>query len=347
MTGNESNTNKIYQFFEEVVSLPSRLIALAGIVLILLLPLMFPGSYYLDIILFSAILVIYASSWNLLSGLAGQFSFGHAFLLAGAAYMGGLLNVYFSVSPWICFLLTPVMGALLGIVMFIPSLRITGATYGIASFAFPTTLAGLVVAFPEITGGSKGLTGVGVIFPESGIIEYYFVILLMIGTGLVFWKIFHSKLGIIANSIREDEEFTESVGINTTKYRLYLFMVSGIFAGLAGGCYVFVYMDGLIGPTAVSVHFNFMPILFSVFGGIGVFYGPILGVFTMEPLISIIRGFGEYGWLIMGIVLVGVLIFLPMGLYRRLRDVIEKTCPKCKTRNWAVDEKCRKCGENL
>lgn len=345
MTGNESYTNRIRHFLEDTINIPSRIFALVGIVLILLPPLLFPGSYYLTIILFTSILAIYAMSWNFLSGLGGHFSFGHAFILAGAGYIGGLLNFHFSVSPWICFLITPILGAMLAMLMFIPSLRISGPTYGISSFAFPITLAGIVRIFPDLTGGTKGLM-VGELFPNSEIIPYYLIVLLMIGTGLFFWKIFSSRLGIIVNSIREDEEFTESVGINTLKYRFYTFTISGIFAGLAGGLFTFVFR-GMIGMSTLAVHYNFMPILFSVFGGIGTFYGPILGTFTIEPLISILRAHGEYGWLLMGILLIIVLIFLPMGLYRKLKGIMDKTCPECKTINWPVDEKCRECGENL
>lgn len=349
MTGSETS-KRIYQFLnDEIIGLPSRIVALVGIVLLLLLPIMLADTLWIeDVLPYVAMLAIYALSWNFLSGLAGQFSFGHAFLFAGAGYIALALNIHFSVSPWICFLLAPILGALLGMLMFVPSLRITGPTYGIASFAFPMTLYGIVLFFPDFFGGLMGSHGGETLF-TSDIFQYYFAVLLMIGTILVFWKIFHSKVGIIANSIREDEEFTESVGINTTKYRFYIFIISGFFAGLAGGLFPFVHGFGGIGVSTISVHYNFMPILFSVFGGIGTFYGPVLGAYTIEISLEFISGteFDQFGWLIMGIILIVALLFVPMGLFRKIRDTIEKTCPKCKTRNWAVDEKCRECGENL
>jgi branched-chain amino acid transport system permease protein len=336
---------KIYkQFRGEVLVLPSRTVVLLFCLILLLLPLAISDAYTLRVLILASIFAIFAASWDLLSGFTGQMNFGHALFFGVAAYTSALINIHVGLPPPLTIPLGALAAVLAGLVIGIPCLRLRGPYLALATLAFPLILDGVVRAIPSVTGGELGLSGIAPL-SSSRVVSYYIAVVLMLVLGFIMWKISDSKTGIIFHAIREDEVTARASGINTTKYKLLAFCLSGLFAGIAGGLYV--HFVRIAGPSTLELLLSFQAIIWAVFGGIATIYGPIAGVFILYPLTELLRVTSEIKMLVFAGIVLLVLLFMPEGATNWLRDKTEKICPRCKLRNVAIRKKCRVCNADL
>jgi len=331
----------------EVLVLPSRTIVLIFCLTLLLLPLVMNHPYYLGILFLASIFAIFAASWDLLSGFTGQMNFGHALFFGVAAYTAALLNLHFGLAPWLTIPLGALAAVLAGLIIGVPCLRLRGIYLALATLAFPLILIAIVHTFPNITGGEMGVSGID---PLSGsrTIDYYIAVTLMIGLGFVMWKITASKTGLIFHAIREDEVAARASGVNTTRYKLLAFCLSGFFAGIAGGLYVH-YMK-VAGPSTLELLLSFQVVIWAIFGGIATIYGPIAGVFVLYVPLTLLESVpvvSEIRMLLIAIIVVLTMLFMPEGLTTWVRDKMEKVCPRCKIRNIGTRKSCRVCSADL
>lgn len=336
---------RVYSLFRgEVLVLPSRVAVLIFTLAVLLLPLFSQDPYLLRILIFTSIFAILAASWDLLSGFTGQMNFGHALFFGVAAYCTALLNIRLDLPPWISIPIGALGAVLAGLIIGIPCLRLRGTYLALTTLAFPIILMGVVFAIPDITGGELGLSGIDRL-SNSRLTDYYITSVLMLGLGFIMWKITDSKTGIILHAIREDEVAVRSSGINTTRYKLLAFCLSGFFAGIAGGLYAHIMRTA--GPSTLEVALSFQIVIWAVFGGIVSIYGPIAGVFILFPLLEFLRIVPKIRMLLFAFIVLLTLLYMPQGLIPWLRDKIEKECPRCKIRNVATRKTCRICTAKL
>ena len=333
----------------EVFVLPSRtVLPLVGI-LLLALPAISHEDYLLGVFIRAAIFAIFAASWDLLSGFTGQINFGHALFFGVAAYTAALLNLNLGLAPWATIPIGAIAAVVAGLVVGIPCLRLRGTYLAFATLAFPLILLGVVFAIPSITGGELGLQSIDPL-SKSRVISYYIIIPSMIVLGFIMWKITDSNIGLIFHAIREDEVTARASGINTTRYKLLAFCLSGLFAGIAGGLYV--HFLTRTGPSTLELLLSFQVIIWAVFGGMATIYGPIAGVLILYPLTEYVLTrylsvLSEAKTLIFAFIVLLVLLFMPQGLTTWLRDKTEKICPRCKLQNVAWRKKCRVCTAEL
>jgi len=328
----------------EVLVLPSRTVVLLFCLILFLLPLVMDHPYYLRILIMASIFAIFAASWDLLSGFTGQISFGHALFFGVAAYTSALLNLNIGLPPWLTIPLGALAAVVAGLVVGVPCLRLRGTYLALATLAFPLILIGVVFVIPDITGGELGVSGLDRL-SSSRVIEYYIAVTVMIILGFVMWKITDSKTGIIFHAIREDEVTARASGINTTRYKLLAFCLSGFFAGIAGGLYV--HFMRIAGPSTLELMLSFQVIIWVIFGGIATIYGPIAGAFILVLLMEFLTVAPEIRMLLFAIMVMLILLFMPEGLTTWVRDKVEKVCPRCKLRNIATRKTCRVCMADL
>jgi branched-chain amino acid transport system permease protein len=336
---------RLYTIFKgEVLVLPSRIVVLLFFLVLLFLPVVTQDPYLLRILVLTSIFAIFAASWDLLSGFTGQMNFGHALFFGVGAYTAALLNLHSHIPPWGSIPLGALAAVLAGLIIGIPCLRLKGTYLALTTLAFPIILLGIVYAIPGITGGELGVSGLERL-TGSRLGDYYLTTVLMIGLCTIMWKITDSNTGIIFHAIREDEVAVRASGINTTRYKLLAFSLSGFFAGISGGLYA--HFMRIAGPSNLEVSMSFTVVIWAIFGGIVTIYGPVGAVFILFPLLEFLRFWPEYRMLMFAVVILLILLYMPGGLFPWLRDKIEKECPRCKIRNVATRKTCRICTADL
>jgi len=332
---------KLYSIFKgEVLVLPSRVVVLVFSLLLLLLPVVTQDPYLLRILILASIFAILAASWDLLSGFTGQLNFGHALFFGVAAYTAALLNLHIHLPPWGSIPLGALAAVLTGLIIGIPCLRLKGTYLALTTLAFPIILSGIVFAIPDISGGEMGLSGLDRL-SGSRLSDYYITVVVMLCMCTVMWKITDSNTGIIFHAIREDELAVRAAGINTTRYKLLAFCLSGFFAGISGGLYA--HFMRIAGPSNLEISMSFTVVIWAIFGGVVTIYGPVGAVFILFPLLEFFRFWPEYRILMFAVVILLILLYMPDGLFPWVRDKIETQCPRCKIRNVATRKTCRIC----
>ncbi len=339
-----------------VLPVPGRLIAIIFFVALFITPLITDKDYYLFVITMSNILVIFAVSWDLLSGYSGQVNFGHALFFGVGAYTVGLLVKYLGWQPWATIPIGTLVATGVGVATCFPALRLRGPYLSLLTMAFPLMLQGMVMAFKGVTGGEWGIPGIPPL-AATYTARYYIVLIVMTAAVLMMWKITDAgskyiRTGLLFHAIREDEIAARASGINTIRYKILAFAIGGFFCGLAGTLYV--HMLGTASVGYLSMVMSFQAIIYVVFGGIVSIYGGVIGVYVLYTLLQFL-GMGSGGstfvgknqLLIMSIIVILVLLFMPEGVGVWIRDKIERECPRCKLTNGFWRRNCRACSASL
>ena len=328
---------------KEILVLPSRALVAAFAVGLILLPLFSDDLYLLRIVTLSSIFAIYAASWDLLAGYSGQVSFGHALFFGVGAYGSALLNYHLGWPPWLTIPIGAALAMAAGFLIGVPCLRLRGSYLSLATLAFPLILTGILFAVPDLSGGELGISGIRPLV-RSRVGYYYIAVGAMLAFCFAMWKLGDSHTGLILHAIREDEVAARASGINTARYRLLAFSLSGLFAGFAGA--LVAHFIRVTGPSTLELALSFQAVIWGIFGGVATIYGPVAGVFLLYPLteaLSLVGRISEYRLLLSAVVILVVLLLMPEGLTPWVRDKIETRCPRCKVRNVFTRAACRVC----
>jgi branched-chain amino acid transport system permease protein len=341
---------RLFKDFQgDVLAIPGRLIALIFFLFLFVLPLITQEPYTLRILILANVFVIFAVSWDFISGYTGQINFGHALFFGVAAYSTALLGKHLGLQPWATIPIGALVAVGAGVLMCLPALRMRGPYLSLVTLAFPLILLGVIKAFPDFTGGEHGISGLPAL-SDSRVVEYYIALPIMIVSVFIMWKLTDAKsalvrTGIILHAIREDEIAARASGINTIRYKMLAFAVGGFFAGVAGGLYA--HFLRIAGPSSLDMMLSFQAIIWTVFGGIVSIYGAVVGVYFLYPLMEFLRVIPELRILIFAVIVIVILLFMPEGIAVWIRDKIERECPRCKLSNVAWRRTCRACGASL
>jgi branched-chain amino acid transport system permease protein len=308
----------------------ARAAGLAGLVLLVALPPALP-SYFLEVLITVLFVGYLGSSWNILGGYAGQFSFGHAAYFGIGAYTSTLLYLRLGVSPWLGMMLGAVLAALFGLLAGLLSFRygLRGPYFSLVTLAFAEMLR-VVAVNTKAVGSSIGLVipnrvSAPASFVFTGKLPYYYVILVMaLAAVVVTWRLERSKLGYALVAIRENEDAAEAAGVDALGMKLRAMALSSFLTALGGTFYAqyFAYIDPTVtfGP-GISIQ----ALLQAIVGGAGTVLGPFVGAFVLTPVSELTRAFirGRAGVDIMayGLILILVISFLPHGLMGWARRV--------------------------
>ncbi len=297
----------------------------------LALPIVVPDRYFQHLLVTSLIFVIFASSWNLLTGYAGQLNLGAAAFFGIGAYGSALCSMHLGISPWLGILTGSLLAAGAGFLLGIPSLRLSGPYLAITTIGFAEILRLVAMNWVDLTRGSLGLYGIpplpgffGIEFTNER--SYYYVCLAGVMLTLFsFRRLTRSKFGLTLQSMREDELGASSIGVSTSRYKLAVFTISAFFGGLAGA--LFAHYQQLISPDMMSLSETFTALTMAVLGGLGSLTGPVIGAFLLTFLSEGLRFVEDIikidvRLIIYGLLLMMTIIFMPggiMGLVSRLQ----------------------------
>ncbi|HHX37481.1 MAG TPA: branched-chain amino acid ABC transporter permease [Clostridiaceae bacterium] len=270
------------------------------------------NSYTSGLVIQIFINMILTLSLNVATGILGELCLGHAGFMAIGAYTTALLTINSGLPVVIMFPLGLIAGMIvsgvIGFLVGVPALRLKGDYLAIITLAFGEMISILLRTF-KFTGGALGLNGIPRVTTFS--YSYWcFVISLVLIITFMF-----SRHGRAILSIREDEIASEATGVNTFKYKMIAFVMSAMFAGLAGG--LFAHFQGNLAPEKFNYNYSIDIMVMVVFGGMGSVSGSIVSAIILTLLPELLRGFSEYRMLVYAIMLIVLMIFRPEGMFGR------------------------------
>jgi branched-chain amino acid transport system permease protein len=263
------------------------------------------NNYYKQIIIFAGINIILAVSLNLINGITGQLSLGHAGFMSIGAYISSMLTLNMHL-PFIAVLIMGGIGAAVaGLVIGFPTLRLNGDYLAITTLGFGEIIRVILYNIPAV-GGSRGLMGI----PKKTTFDIVF--LMAVITVLVIINLINSTHGRALKSIREDEIAAQSMGVNVVKYKLLAFSIASFFAGIAGGLYAHYFM--YINPKSFDFLQSMNIVIMVVMGGMGSIIGSIISAIVLTFLPEFLRDFEDYRMVIYSLALILIMIYRPKGL---------------------------------
>ena len=303
------------------------LIALAAFIA---LPQLISVKYYLHLSILALIWVIMAQGQNLIQGYTGYVSIVQAGFMGIGAYSTALMGSHFGLPVTLTIILAPLVTAVFALATGYPSLRVKGHYFAIVTLAFNMVIFIVLLNFTALTNGEAGITGI----PKPGYgrgawidfhdrqVYYYFVLIVAVAMTALAALIVRSRIGQILLAIRQNEDLVASVGVASWKYKLFAFVVSAMFAGLAGALYA--HYQSFINPEIFSVAQSLDAILAVIIGGSGTLTGPVIGAFIVVFLPEYLRFADSFRLILYGLILVLATIFMPRGIVGLARDIASR-----------------------
>ena len=250
--------------------------------------------------------IILAVSLNLINGYTGQFSIGHAGFMAVGAYTGAVVTMMWELPFALGIVLSTVMAGLLGALIGLPTLRLNGDYLCIATLGLGEIIR-ICILNIEYVGGASGLMGI----PRETTFTNVFWIMVAI---IFFIKNFkNSSYGRCCLAIRENEIAADTMGINTTKYKVMAFTLGAAFAGTAG-C-MFSHYFFIAHPASFTFMRSFDVLTMVVLGGLGSMTGSIVGAMLLTGLSAVLSDFPEWRMIIYSITMIVLMLYRPQGLF--------------------------------
>lgn len=273
----------------------------------------FASGYVLGLLTVAFYTAVFAMSWDLLFGFAGEVNFGPTFLIGLGAYTAGILDARLSpeISIWMCVLAGAAMAVLGGVVLALPALRLRGPYFGLTTLVAVLMLQNFVVVFAGLTGGEIGLS-VPDVMSISATTNYWIAFGFMAVSGAVLFGLSRSPAGLILQASGQDAVQAGALGFNVAKHKLAAFIVSAFFSGFAGALMVF-YMGTASVGTFVNLSVGVQIIIAAVLGGRRTVVGAAIGAIFLIGMGELLRPLGELATLIVSVMALLVILFFPDG----------------------------------
>jgi branched-chain amino acid transport system permease protein len=287
------------------------LFALGVIVLASFLPLGVSG-YILGLLTIAYYFGVFAMSWDLLFGFAGEVNFGPTFLIGTGAYAAGILDNLYQLPIWICLVAGALAAVIGGVVLALPALRVRGPYFGLTTLVAVLMLQNFIVVAAGLTGGEIGLVVPDVI-SVSDTTNYEIALWFMAISGAILFSLSRSPVGLILQASGQDAVQAAALGFNVTKHKLAAFIISAFFSGLAGALMVFYLGTASVG-TLVDITVGVQIIIAAVLGGRRTILGAVLGAIFLIAMSEALRPLGDLSnFVVFAMALIVVLLF-PNGL---------------------------------
>jgi branched-chain amino acid transport system permease protein len=269
------------------------------------------SGYVLGLLTVAFYTAVFAMAWDLLFGFAGEVNFGPTFLIGLGAYTAGILDARLSpnIPLWLCVAAGAIAAVIGGVVLALPALRVRGPYFGLTTLVAVLMLQNMIVVFAEWTGGEIGLS-VPDVMSVSALTNYWIAFGFMALSGAILYGLSRSPLGLVLQASGQDPIQAGALGFNVTKHKLFAFIVSALFSGLAGALMVF-YM----GTVSVGVQV----IIAAVLGGRRTVIGAAIGAIFLIGMGEALRPLGELSTLIVSLMALLVVLFFPDGFLGMLQ----------------------------
>lgn len=302
--------------------------AAALIALLVAAPILLKDSpYQMAVVTGAFFYAILASSWSLLAGIAGQFSFAHMAFVGLGAYTAGLLGRDLGATPLMGIIAGTLLAGLVGLLIGILCLRLRAAYLALFTIAFSEILRLVLLTEFQFTGGSNGLQLPKLWEGITGAQEYYVMLAALLATMVLMYWLSGSRFGLFVRSMREDEEAASAMGVNVVRYKVLIFVITSLIVGLAGA--IFYHQVGIVTPNTMEILQMSLVIAMAVIGGMESLLGAAIGAFLSRVSLELLREINVFGLQIelgawryaaFGLLLVFTLRFAQNGLLHPILD---------------------------
>ena len=301
------------------------LAGIGAVVVLLAVPL--TGSYNTSLAIVIAIHTIVTVGLCLLMGYAGQVSLGHAAFYGLGAFASGILTVRFGVSPWLALAAGALICAGIAFATGYAIFSLRGPYLALATLALGIIVYVLFVEVKELTGGPQGLPGI----PPLGIAgfdfdtdaRFYYLALAACAGALVFsHNLVRSRPGRALQAIHGNEDAARSVAVDVDAYKVKVFVLSAIYASVAGSLYA--HYVTFVSPQPFGFMFSVKLLTMVAVGGLASVWGSVFGAAVVNLLSAALQQFGDLDVVVFGLVLVALMVYLPQGLTRAVLDYRER-----------------------
>ena len=269
------------------------------------------SGYVLGLLTLGFYTAVFAMSWDLLFGFAGEVNFGPSFLIGIGAYTAALLNHYEHWPIWACVVTGGAASIVAGLVLAVPALRLSGPYFGLVTLVAVLMLQNIIVLFAGITGGEIGLDLPDVLSIDDS--NNYWIALTFMGiSGAILFGLSRSAVGLILQASGQDAMQAAALGFNVTKHKLAAFCISALFSGLSGAMLIFYEGTVSVG-TVVDIAVGVQVIIAAVLGGRRPILGAALGAIFLIGAGELLRPLGEASTFVVSAIALVTILFVPGG----------------------------------
>jgi branched-chain amino acid transport system permease protein len=292
------------------------------------------GIYYTNVFVTFAIFALFAVTLNLLLGYSGLLSFGHAMFFGSGAYGTALALEHIEGCPLLVALLFGFLAAVsLALILCPIMVRVSGTAFAMLHLAFGQLMYVLTLKLRGITGGEDGIGGFPVpplsipgivsIDMENPLNFYYFAMTVLVASIWILWFFTKTPFGSIMVGVRDNANRVDYMGFKVPQTKAIIYLFAGGFAGVAGSIYA-MFQNLISAGDGFHVFVSFAPIMMTMVGGIGSFFGPIAGSAIFGVIEELTSRYTERVELVMGLLLILVIMFAPMGFIGLIKIIKEK-----------------------
>lgn len=302
--------------------------------IIILIPILTPNMYIMQIINMIGIYIILGIGINVLTGFTGQLSLGQAAFFGIGAYTTAIMNTRAGMQFFACLIGSMVVTGIVGFVLSVPALKVKGSYLALLTMGFGEIVRIVMINWTPVTNGTSGILGIEppIIFgfAFNSLKQVYFLIMVFVILGLLYENILiKTRTGRAFVAVREDNEAAELTGINVTTYKIRAFVLSAVYCGIAGCLYAM--MIKYVSPDTFVNNTSNVILWTAIVGGFGTVIGPVFGGIVMQVLPEALRFLGDWRLVIYGVILLIVILRFPGGLY----PYIEKFLNNIRQKNTA------------
>jgi branched-chain amino acid transport system permease protein len=308
--------------------MPPRLLStLVAAAALITLPFWAGDQYQLHIAALIGGYWVLIAGLNLVVGFSGQLSVGHVGLLAIGAYAFAIIAGTHGVDPWLALAASGGIGALCGFLLGLPSLRLPGFYFAMATLAFALIVTELVLAFEGLTGGGVGLSVPGFPAPfDTPEGNYWLILGVAAFVTWLTWNVARLMWGRGLIAVRDSVVTAQAVGVPVLHAKLGAFVFSGLTAGLGGA--LFAVIQSYITPDTFLFELGMFFFVCIIIGGRGSLIGPFLGTVVLTALPELSAPLAKLGNFFYGLLLLLVVLLLPEGIGRLFQIVMERLRPR-------------------
>ena len=300
----------------------------ALLVFLLLIPFSWFLGQYTSLMIFIGINTMVTVGLCLLLGYTGQVSLGQAAFYGLGAYFSAVLSKTYDVNPWLAMLIAATATGMFAYLVGYPIFRLRGNYLAMATLGLGIIMWILFRQLSQFTGGPDGMAGIpylsigGFVF-DTSFKRYFLVWGFCLAILLISQNIVNSRVGRALRAVHGSEAAAESIGIDIDRFKVKIFVLSAVYASVAGS--LFVHHLRFVSPSPFDFLASVKLVVMAVVGGLASVWGAIFGAGATRVLSDeLLLGFGEWDIAIYGLILVLIMVFMPEGLFVRLKNLIER-----------------------